>query len=299
VWFELKCKEDDSDESTESEVEVEQLTQVVRSLEQVRKPIERYSLPDFHSAFVLTTTDDEHKLVGEVVDLVEGKQWKDVMVKEMESLYKNEMWYLVKLPSGRNGFGSKWVFKKKMNVAGQVEKFKALLVAKGYSQVEGVDFGEIFSLVAKLTSIGVLMSLVAMFDLEIEQMDLKTMFLHRHLEEEIYMKQPKGFVVKGKKELVCKPKISLWSKAITKDVVPKVRHIHPYFGFVISKVDHYIYSKEEGGCFIYVAFYVDDMLLIGNNMNAIKEVKKFPSSKFNMKDISETNFIMGMDIQRD
>jgi hypothetical protein len=70
-----------------------------------------------------------------------------------------------------------------MNATGQVEKFKARLVAKGYSQVEGVDFGEIFSPVEKLTSIRVLMSLAATFDLEIEQMDEKTMFLHGDLEE--------------------------------------------------------------------------------------------------------------------
>jgi hypothetical protein len=74
----------------------------------------------------------------------------------------------VKLPSGRKHISRKWVFKKNMNATGQVEKFKARLVAKGYSQVEGVDFGEIFFPVAKLTSIRVLMSLAATFDLEIE-----------------------------------------------------------------------------------------------------------------------------------
>jgi hypothetical protein len=68
---------------------------------------------------------------------------------------------------------------------------------------------------------------------------------------------------------------------------------------VRSKVDHCIYSKEEGRSFIYVALQVDDMLLIRNNMNAIKEVKQNLSSKFDMKDLSATNFIMGMEIKRD
>jgi hypothetical protein len=90
------------------------------------------------------------------------------MVEEIEYLHKNETWDLVKLPSGRNLVGRKWVFKKKMNSIGQVEKFKSRLVDKGYSQVEGVDFGEIFPPVAKLTSIRVLMSPFAVFDLEIE-----------------------------------------------------------------------------------------------------------------------------------
>ena len=88
------------------------------------------------------------------------------MVEEMEYLYKNKTWDLVKLPSGRKLIGSKWLFKKKMNFVGQVYKFEGRLVS--YSQVEGIDFGEIFSLVVKLTSIIVLMYLDATFDLEIE-----------------------------------------------------------------------------------------------------------------------------------
>jgi hypothetical protein len=116
------------------------------------------------------------------------------MVEDMESLQINETWELVKLLSGKKHVSRKWVFKKKMNATGQVKKFKARLVVKGYSQVKGVNFDEIFSPIAKLTSIRVLMYLVIAFDMEIEQMDVKTMFLHEDLEEEIYMKQPKGFV---------------------------------------------------------------------------------------------------------
>jgi hypothetical protein len=110
---------------------------------------------------MLSSTDDEPKMVREAVELIEDKLWKDSMVEEMESLHKNETWDLVKLPNGRKLVNSKWVFKKKMNAIGQVDKFKARLVKKGYSQVEGVDFDEIFSPVAKLTSIRVLISLVA------------------------------------------------------------------------------------------------------------------------------------------
>ena len=75
------------------------------------------------------------------------------MDEEMATLDKNEAWDLVELSTGRNPIGSKWVFKKKLNAEGKVEKYKSWLVAKGYSQVEGIDFGEIFSLVSKLTSI--------------------------------------------------------------------------------------------------------------------------------------------------
>jgi hypothetical protein len=128
----------------------------------------------------------------------------------MESLKKNDTWDLVSFPDGRKKIGSKWVFERKTNEASCVDKFKALMVAKGYSQVEGIDFNEIFSHVSKLTSIRVLMSLSTAFDLEIEKMDVKIAFLHGDLEEEIYMKHPEGFIIKGKEELVCKLKKSLY-----------------------------------------------------------------------------------------
>jgi hypothetical protein len=104
------------------------------------------------------------------------------MVEEMETLDKHEPWDLVEFSTGRNSIGSNWVFKRKMNAKGKVDKYKSWLVATGYSQVEGIDFGDIFSPVAKLTSIKFLLSIVAAFDFEVEQMDVKTSFLHGDME---------------------------------------------------------------------------------------------------------------------
>eukprot|EP00253_Pinus_taeda_P021933 PITA_21933 len=88
------------------------------------------------------------------------------MVDEMASLHKNEAWDLVELSAGRKPIGRKWVFKKKTIAEGKLEKYKAQFVAKGYSQVSGIDFGDIFSLVAKVTSVGLLLFVVAAFDFE-------------------------------------------------------------------------------------------------------------------------------------
>ena len=101
------------------------------------------------------------------MDLEDGNLSKEAMVDEMASLHKNYAWDLVELPAGRKPIGRKWVFKKKMNIECKVEKYKARLVEKGYSQGPGIDFGDIFSLVAKVTSIILILFVVVSFDFEV------------------------------------------------------------------------------------------------------------------------------------
>eukprot|EP00253_Pinus_taeda_P025325 PITA_25325 len=185
----LRLKEEESYSTAEEESEDEEpQTPVVRRSVRERRQPKRYSPSAFCSNFALSITDNDPRTVKEAVDLEDGKLWKEALVDEMASLHKNEAWDLVELPAGRKPIGSKWVFKNKKNAEGKVEKYKARLVAKGYSQVLGIDFGDIFSPVAKVTSIRLLLSVVDVFDFEVELMDVKTIFLHGDLEEEIYMK---------------------------------------------------------------------------------------------------------------
>ena len=116
------------------------------------------------------------------------------MMEEMEFLKKNRTWQLVYLPEGARPIGSKWIFTRKEILSKQDRvRYKARFIAKGYSQRKGIDYSEIFSPVVRHTSIRVLLSIVAAQDLELEQMDVKMVFLHEHLEESIYMEQPWGF----------------------------------------------------------------------------------------------------------
>jgi len=132
-------------------------------------------------------------------------RWNKAMQEEIDSLHKNNTYDLVKLPKGRKALKNKWVFRLKNEGEKQV-KYKARLVVKGFEQKKGVDFDDIFSPVVKMSSIRVILGLAASLDLEVEQLDVKTAFLHGDLEEEIYMEQPEGFEVKGKEHLVCKLK---------------------------------------------------------------------------------------------
>ena len=106
-----------------------------------------------------------------------------------------------RIPKGAKIVGFKWVYKTKYDSKGNVERFKARLVAKGFTQREGIDYNETFSPVACKDSLRIIIAFVAHYDLELHQMDVKTAFLNGDLEENIYMAQPKGFVMEGKERM--------------------------------------------------------------------------------------------------
>ena len=114
-------------------------------------------------------------------------QWIKAMNLEMESMYFNSVQKLVDQPDGVKPIGFKWIYKRKRDQTGKVQTFKAQLVAKGYTQREGVDYEETFSPIAMLKSIRILLSIATFYDYEIWQMDVKTAFLNGNLEESIYM----------------------------------------------------------------------------------------------------------------
>ena len=182
-------------EDTKDGVEVFEPVQqpvTLRRSTRERKTPKRYE--DSASYFSLITKYGEPSCYQEAVDDTNSEKRKMAMEEEMESLAKNNTWDLVELPEGRSVVGCKWVFKLKRKVDGSIERYKARLVATGYSQVEGIDFHEIFSPVVKLVSIRTVLALTVLLNLESEQLDVKTTFLHGDLNEEIYMEQPEGFV---------------------------------------------------------------------------------------------------------
>ena len=125
--------------------------------------------------------------------------WLVAMKQEMESLPKNKTWVIVEAPRNKKVVRCKWILKKKEgSTSTSAPVYKARVLAIEFTQVEGVDFHEVFSSVGKHFSIRSLLAIVAMEDLELHKLDVKTAFLHGELEEEIYMKQPEGFEVKGK-----------------------------------------------------------------------------------------------------
>jgi hypothetical protein len=190
--------------------------------------------------------------------------------------------------------GCKWVLKKKLRPDGTIDKYKARLVAKGYTQKEGEDF-DTYSPVARLTTIRVLLSLAASHGLLVHQMDVKTAFLNGELEEEIYMDQLEGFVVKGQEGMVCKLVKSLYGlKQAPKQWHDKFDRILTSVGFVTNEADKCVYYRYGGGEGVILCLYVDDILIFGTSLKLIKEVKDFLSQKFEMKDLGEADVILNI-----
>ena len=130
-----------------------------------------------------------------------SSKWLKAMEDEMKSMNVNKVQDLKIIPKGAKTVGCKWVYKTKLDSQGNIERYKARLVAKGFTQREGIDYNETFFPVSCKDSFRIIMALVAHYDLELHQMDVKMTFLNGDLEENVYMAQPKGFVMEGKERM--------------------------------------------------------------------------------------------------
>jgi hypothetical protein len=166
------------------------------------------------------------------------------MKEEIDSLVDNQTWDLVQLPAGKTTLLNKWVYMLKEEYGGR-KCYKARLVVKGFAQKKGIDFDEMFSFVVKMTSIRTILSLVVVEDLHLEQLDVKTSFLHGDLEEDIYMQQSHGYEVKGKEYLVCRLKKSLYGlKQAPRKWYLKFDRFMTKHNYSRCHFDHYVYFKR-------------------------------------------------------
>ena len=252
-------------------------------------------------AFVAITQDkDEPRNVIEALSGLDKENWTKAMEEEMESMRSNQVWELVDLPKGRKAIGNKWVLKIKRKADGTIDKYKARLVVKGYTQRLILDYEETFSPVVRFTSIRLILAIVASMDLELHQMDVKTAFLNGDLEEEIYMQQPIGFVNEGQENKVCRLLMSIYGlKQSSRQWYIRFHNTIILNGFIMIDEDHCVYIKISMDKFIIMSLYVDDILIAGNSKEYINEIKGWLSSNFEMKDMGEAAYILGVKISRD
>nr|GEW43022.1 zinc finger, CCHC-type [Tanacetum cinerariifolium] len=181
-----------------------------------------------------------------------------------------------------------------------IDKFKARLVIQGFRRKEGINYFDTYALIARITIIRLLLALAAIHNLVIYQMDVKTSFLNGDLDEEVYMKQPEGFVMPGNEHKVYKLVKSLYGlKQAPKQWHQKFNEVVLSSGFHLKQSDKCVYSNfdnfNEG---VIICLYVDDKLIFKTDQNHVDKTKKFLSSRFSMKDMGEVDVILGIKIKQ-
>ncbi|GJY83348.1 ribonuclease H-like domain-containing protein [Tanacetum coccineum] len=220
---------------------------------------------------------------------------ENIFSEEMDALLRNETWEIVELPKGRKAIGSKWIYNIKYQSSGEIDIFKARLVAQGFSQKEGIDYEETFSPVVKMVTVRCLLNIVVSMSWHVFQLDVNNAFLYGDLEETVYMKPPEGYFPSDNK--VCMLKKSLyglkqaprqWNANLTSTLIEN--------GFSQSKYDYSLYTKSDKGVFLALLVYVDDIIITGNSVSKIKKFKVYLKSKSMIKDLGKLKYFFGIEV---
>ena len=290
-------------------------TQVIEQ-EESRYPTRQRKAPDhlkvYHCKAECNNDDDENvdyfyrvtygvpKTLREAMDSKKSKMWADAMEEEMTSLTENETFTLTPLPRGKRAVVGRWVYAVKESSDGS-ETCKARYVAKGYGQVEGIDYNETFSPTANMNSVRALMQVAVKEDLILHQMDVKTAYLHAPMDCEVYMEQPEGFEIKSKtgEHLVCKLNKSLYVLKQSGRNWNMLLHDHlTGNGFVQNGADHCVYSRESEKEKVILLVWVDDLLIAGSNNTSLNDVKEMLKRRFKMKDMGPLKHFLGIDFKQ-
>lgn len=244
------------------------------------------------------TDDGEPTTFEEAMAHADSDRWYMAMQDELEVFRRIGLYEEVNRPQDRKIIDSKWVFKIKRGPTGDIERYKARLVARGFTQTQGIDYTETFAPVTKFSTIRVLLALAAQYDLEIHQMDVKSAFLNGELDEEIYLKLPPGF--RGTGDKVWRLRQALYGlKQAHKAWYRRLRTVFESLGFTRSHADHSVFYKVEDGVIIIVAVYVDDKLILSKCTRAIEKLKQALVKEYDLSDLGEARWILGMEIIRD
>ena len=215
-----------------------------------------------------------------------AQEWRAAIDLELSQIEKYKIWRKVVKPANAHVVGTKWVFKIKRKKDHSIDKFRARLVVKGYAQVKGIDYNELFSPVIRHTSLRTLLSLAAAESWSIDQMDVRVAFFNGELDEDIYISEPDGAgygllpgeVLKLEKALYgLKQAPRCWNKELSSFLM------ECKFRRCITDPCIFVKHSDEGVCIIGV--YVDDMLVMGDDKTEIENIKEKLKNRFEIDDL--------------
>jgi histone deacetylase 1/2 len=223
--------------------------------------------------------------------------WREAMETEYQALLRNETWRLVPPRPGLNVIDSKWVFKIKRHSDGSIERYKARLVAKGFKQRYGLDYEDTFSPVIKPTTIRLLLSLAVTRGWHLRQLDVQNAFLHGVLEEEVYMRQPPGFVDSAHPQHLCRLVKALYGlKQAPRAWHARLGSVLRRHGFVPSSADTSLFMLRRPDITMYLLVYVDDIIVVSSSHSAVGRLVHGLQSEFAVKDLGSLRFFLGIEV---
>ena len=256
-----------------------------------RAQLKRFSEHQAHISMI------EPKKVWEAL---EDSDWLEAMHKELNNFERNKVWKLVEKPKDcRNVIGTKWIFKNKQDEHGIIVRNKARLVAQGYSQIEGIDYGETYAPVARLESIRILLAYAAHHNFKLQQMDVESAFLYGPLNELVYVKQPPGFEDPNFPNHVYKLDKALYGlKQAPRTWYEHLRELLFDRGFEVGKIDPTLFTKRVNGELFVCQIYVDDIIFGSSNKAFNDEFSKLMTSRFRMSLMGELRVFLGFEIKQ-
>lgn len=261
-------------------------------------------LSDVYRETDVVELDDDMLLLGieepaSFEQAIKDSEWIKAMKTEMDAVENNKTWVLTDLPPGRKAISLKWVYKLKKNTDGEIVKYKARIVARGYVQKKGIDYEEVFAPVTRLETVRLLLALAAKNGWEVHHLDVKSAFLNGELLEEVYVSQPVGFVQENQRHKVYKLLKALYGlKQAPRAWYARLNKCLKNLGFTKCPHEHAVYTKRKGNEFLIVAVYVDDLLVTGSSMENVNKFKKEMNKEFEMTDMGKLSYYLGIEVNQ-
>jgi len=229
-------------------------------------------------------------------------KWDEAIQKELGSLKKSGTWEIVEHPKGANVVDNRWVLRIKKNAAGEIEKYKARLVTKGFTQIYGIDYYEMYAPVAKLASFRLLLALAARNGWPVDTFNFDSAYLNSSLgeNETIYLEQPIGYETEDRKRWVWKLLKTLYGlKQGVKNWYDALCQALAELGFTRTEAGHGVFLKEIGDDIIILVVHVDDCMITGSSMKHISNFKVEMNAKYKLTDLGPAHWLLGIKITRD